>query len=255
MAVKIVLTNQKGGVGKTTTTTALISLLAKKGKKVLSIDLDPQGNLGFSLGVNIEEGYGIYEVLTGTKQVKEAIKRTEDYGDILTSNILLSQTEAINIKEDRRLLLKKAIQEVEWAYDYIIIDTPPALNILTINAYATADYLIIPMASEILSLVGLIQLKDTVDAVKSSLNPDLKVLGILLTRFNKKTNLAKDVEEMAGAVAKQIGTKTFDTKIRTSVAVAEAPAHGITVIDYAPRSNPSQDYKIFVDEILELIKK
>ncbi len=255
MAVKIVLTNQKGGVGKTTTTTSLISLLSKKGKKVLSIDLDPQGNLGFSLGVNIEEGKGIYDVLTGNCAIKDAIKRTEDYGDILTSNILLSQTEAIAVKEDRRLLLKKALQDVEWAYDYIIMDTPPSLNILTVNAYAAADYLIIPMASEILSLVGLIQLKDTVDAVKNSLNQELKVLGILLTRFNKKTNLAKDVEEMAGAVAKQIGTKTFDTKIRASVSVAEAPAHGITVIDYAPRSNPSKDYKDFVEEVLELIKK
>ncbi len=253
MAVKIVLTNQKGGVGKTTTTAALVAGLSAKGNRVLTVDLDPQGNLGFSLGVNIEVGYSIYEVLTEVVHISEAIKSTEKYGDLLNSNILLSQSEIMFQGENRQLILKNMLSEVEDKYDYIIIDTPPSLNILTINGYTAADYLIIPMAAEILSLVGLVQLKETVESVQSSLNPNLKVLGILLTRFNTRTNLSQDVLEMSQAVASQIGTTVFKAKIRNGVAVAEAPAHGISLIDYAPRSNPAKDYKEFVEEVIDLI--
>ncbi len=255
MAVKIVLTNQKGGVGKTTSTNCLIAQLVREGKRVLSIDLDPQGNLGFSLGLNIEEGHSVYEVLNGDVPIKEAIIHTEDVGDVLTSNILLSQAEYLFRSDDRQLLLKKQLEKVEAEYDFIIIDTPPALNILTINGYAAANYLIIPMAAEILSLVGLIQLKETIEAVKKSVNPNLEVLGILLTRFSNRTNLSKEVEEMAAAVAKQIGTSVFNTKIRTGVAVAEAPAHGMSVIEYAPRAKVTADYIGFVNEIVSKINR
>ncbi len=250
MATKIVLTNQKGGVGKTTSTCALSTGLALKGYRVLTVDLDPQGNLGFSLGLNIDEGYSAYEVLAGQVSIKDAIKATEDYGDVLISNILLSQAEKALVGEERQTILKKCLEQVEENYDYIIIDTPPSLNILTINGYVAADYLIIPMAAEILSLVGLSQIKETVEAISESLNPNLKVLGILLTRFNKRTNLARDVQEMAEAVAKKLDTVVFNTKIRSSVAVAEAPAHGISLYDYSPRSNSTKDYKEFVEEIV-----
>lgn len=255
MAESIVLTNQKGGVGKTTTTSAVAAGLAKKGKKVLSVDLDPQGNLGFSLGIDIEDGYTIYEVLKKEISIRDAIRTTEDYGDVLTSNILLSEAELLFGEKDRQLVLKKVLSEVEEEYDYVVIDTPPSLNILTVNGYAAANHLIIPMASEILSLVGLVQLKETIEAVRSSVNPDLHVLGILLTRYNRRTNLARDVQEMAEAVAAQIGTELFSSKIRTGVAAAEAPAHGISIYDYSPRSNPSRDYRDFVDEVLDKINK
>ncbi len=255
MAITIVLTNQKGGVGKTTTTGVLSAGLAKLGKRVLSVDLDPQGNLGFSLGMDIESGGSIYDVIKGTMRVEEAVRKTEEYGDVLTSNILLSEAELIFTGEERQLVLKRVLEQAGNRYDYIVIDTPPALNILTINGYAAADYLIIPMAAEILSLVGLVQLKETVEAVRSTVNPDLQVLGILLTRFNRHTNLSKDVLEMSGAVARQIGTSIFDTKIRTGVAVGEAPAHGICVTDYSPRSNVSKDYKEFVDETIRRMKE
>ncbi len=254
MAVTIVLTNQKGGVGKTTTTGALVAGLVKQGNRVLSVDLDPQGNLGFSLGIDIEQGNTVYEVLTGTTDIKKAIRSTESYGDILTSNILLSQSEVMFQQEDRQVLLKKELETVKELYDYIVIDTPPALGILTVNGYAAADYLIIPMAAEILSLVGLIQLKDTVEGVRGNLNPDLEVLGILLTRYNRRTHLARDVEEMAGAVAQQIETTVFDSKIRSGVAIAEAPAHGRNILDYAPRTNVAKDYLAFVKEVTEKIK-
>lgn len=248
MAITIVLTNQKGGVGKTTTTSALAAGLGEKNKKVLAIDLDPQGNLGFSLGLDIEEGPTIYDVLTQEVPIKEAIRET-DYCDIVPSNILLSEAELAFQGENRELLLKSALSSVKGEYDFIVIDTPPALNILTLNGYAAADHLIIPMASEILSLVGLVQLQETVAGIKNAVNPSLDVLGILLTKFNKRTNLAKDVLEMAGTIAEQADTCVFDTKIRAGVAVAEAPAHGMCVLDYAPRSNPAKDYQDFVNEV------
>lgn len=255
VAEKIVLTNQKGGVGKTTTTSAIVAGLVNKGKKVLSVDLDPQGNLGFSLGIDIEDGHTIYEVLKKECTIREAIRVTEDYGDVLTSNILLSEAELLFGGENRQLVLKQILSEVEEDYDYIVIDTPPSLNILTVNGYAAANHLIIPMAAEILSLVGLVQLKETIEAVRSSVNPNLHVLGILLTRYNRRTNLARDVQEMAEAVAAQIGTELFQSKIRTGVAAAEAPAHGMSVFDYSPRSNPSKDYREFVDEVLKKMKE
>ena len=135
-------------------------------------------------------------------------------------------------------------------YDYIVIDTPPALNILTVNAYACADHLIIPMAPEILSLLGLTQLKETIDSVKQSLNPSLNVLGILLTKYNKRTLLAREVKEMAENIASQIGTKVFDTQVRTSVSVAEAPAHGTSIYDHSPKAKPALDYRAFVAEVV-----
>lgn len=255
MAEIIVLTNQKGGVGKTTTTAAIAAGLSKEGKKVLSVDLDPQGNLGFSLGVDIEDGATMYEVLTEEISIRDAIRSTDGYGDVVASNILLSEAEMILPGENRQLVLKQKLKELEREYDYIIIDTPPSLNILTVNGYAAANYLIIPMAAEILSLVGLVQLKETIEAVQNSVNPNLHVLGILLTRFNKRTNLSRDVQEMAETVAAQIGTELFDARIRTGVTVAEAPAHGMSIFDYSPRSNPSKDYRELVEEVLDKIRR
>ena len=166
MAVIIVLTNQKGGVGKTTSTAALAAGLGGKGYKVLAVDLDPQGNLGFSLGLDINTHCTIYEVLKGGIAIQEAIHQTETC-DIIASNILLSEAEIEFQRENRETLLKERLEEVKDNYDFIIIDTPPSLNILTLNAYAASDYLIIPMAAEILSLVGLSRTdKDNAVSVK-----------------------------------------------------------------------------------------
>ncbi len=252
MATIIALTNQKGGVGKTTTSSALAAgLVSFYDKRVLAIDLDPQGSLGFSLGLDIEEGRTISDVLTGQASVQQAIQLT-DYCDVITSNILLSSAEIEFTSSDRELLLKKALAPVMDDYDYIIIDTPPALNILTVNAYAVSDYLIIPMAPEILSLLGVTQLKETIDSVRVSMNPNLNVLGIILTKFNQRTLLAREVKEMAENVASQMGTRVFQTQIRTSVTVAEAPAHGLSIFDHAPSAKPSEDYKNFIQEVIHL---
>ena len=171
MTTIIALTNQKGGVGKTTTSSALAAGLSSfYNKKVLAIDLDPQGSLGFSLGLDIENSSTIYDVLKGNVPIQDAIQTT-DYCDIITSNILLSGAELEFTSADRELCLKKALAPVIDHYDFIIIDTPPALNILTVNAYVAADHLIIPMAPEILSLLGLTQLKETIDSVRTWSDP------------------------------------------------------------------------------------
>lgn len=251
MVQTIVLTNQKGGVGKTTTSAALAAGLAKKEKRVLAIDLDPQGNLGFSFGLDIENGNTIFDVFKGDITIYDAIQRKAGI-DFISSNILLSGADQVMKGEKRELLLKNLLASVEKFYDYIIIDTPPAFNILTLNGYSAADYLIIPMSAEILSLVGLTQLKETYETIRSSVNPDLKVMGILMTSFDRRRGLSWEVKEMAEGVASQLKTNVFETVIRTGVAVAEAPAHGENIIDYAPRSNPARDYKAFVDEVLKI---
>ena len=196
MATIITVSNQKGGVGKTTTSAALASGIALTGRNVLGIDLDPQGNLGFCLGGGTENRYTILDVLNGSVPVHEALVESEAC-DLLVSDISLSSNGLESIPGRREYILRNAIAPVIDQYDYVIIDTPPALNLLTVNAYATSDHLIIPMASDILSLVGLAQLKETIESVRSALNPRLNVLGILLTRFNRRTLLARDVLDMA----------------------------------------------------------
>ena len=189
MAQTIVLTNQKGGVGKTTTSAALAAGLAKKEKRVLAIDLDPQGNLGFSFGLDIENGNTLFEALKGDVPIYDAIQRKSGI-DFIRSNILLSGVAEVVKSEKRELLLKNLLAPVERFYDYIIIDTPPAFNVLTLNGYSAADYLIIPMSAEILSLVGLTQLRETYETIRKTVNPDLKVMGILMTSFDGRRGLS-----------------------------------------------------------------
>lgn len=249
MSTVIALTNQKGGVGKTTTACALIVGLAAKGKKVLGIDLDPQGNLGFSLGLDLENCHTIYEVFKKEVSIFDAIQHT-DCCDLIASDIMTSSIELEFNQPGRELLLKKALVPVLTYYDFIIIDTPPSLNILTVNAYVVADHLIIPMSPEILSLVGVSQIKETIESVRASFNPGLNVLGILLNKYNKRTLLAREVAELAGHLAEQLHTHTFEIKVRTCVSVAEAPAQGQSVIEYAPRSTSAQDFSELINEIL-----
>lgn len=242
------ITNQKGGVGKTTTAAALLSCLSQRGARVLGVDLDPQGSLGFSMGLDIEHCATIYDVFRGVAEPADVIRST-DVCDVLPSNILLSAAEMEFNKPGREFLLKAALSKVADNYDYILIDTPPALNILTVNAYVASDSLIIPMAPEVLSLLGVSQIKETIESVKDYYNPRLEVLGILLNRYSARFNLNREVLELAGQIAAQLGTRVFETKIRGSVAVAEAPAHGLSVVDYAPSAKPSQDFQDLCDEV------
>ncbi len=244
------ITNQKGGVGKTTTSLSLISALNERGYRVLGVDLDPQGSLGFSAGLDIENTDTIYEVFKKRIPVEQAIIST-DIGDFIPSNILLSTAELEFSMAGREYLLRNELLKIADNYDFIIIDTPPALNILTVNAYVASTGLIVPMAPEILSLLGIAQIRETIDTVRRYYNPNLKVLGILLNRFNRRLNLNREVEEMSTEIARKLDTTVFETKIRTSVTVAEAPAHGESVITYAPSSKPAQDFQALVDELLK----
>lgn len=252
MAIIITVSNQKGGVGKTTTSAALASGIAMTDRKVLGIDLDPQGNLGFCLGGGTESRYTVLDVLNGSVPVQKALVES-DTCDLLVSDISLSSNGFENIPGRREYILKNAIAPVIDQYDYAIIDTPPALNLLTVNAYAASDHLIIPMASDILSLVGLAQLKETIESVRSTLNPVLNVLGILLNRFSWRTHLSRDVLDMANQLADQIDSKVFNTKIRSGVAIAEAPAHGESIFTYNLRSGAVLDYLEFIREIAPAI--
>ena len=240
MATVIVVTNQKGGVGKTTTCSALTGIFRSRDKRVLAIDMDPQGNLSFSLGAE-DEGYTIHDVMTGRCDIREAIKTTH-ICDVITSNILLSGSELELTSEKREFILKGILDIVKYSYDYIIIDTPPALSILTINAYTAADDLIIPMTPEILSLQGIAQLRETILAVKKYYNKKLNIRGILLTKYVQKQTLAREVEEMVEIVAKQLHTQVLDVKIAVSVAVAEAPAHQEVITTYSPNCRAARDY-------------
>ncbi len=248
MATIIAITNQKGGVGKTTTAVSLMGALVQRGKKVLGIDLDPQGSLGFSLGLDIESCATVYEVMKGTTPIETAIQKTND-GDLLPSNILLSAAELEFNKPGREFMLKTHLNKVADRYDYVIIDTPPALNVLTINAYVAADALIIPMAPEILSLLGVSQIRETIDTVRQCYNSSLRVLGILLNKYNARLTLNREVLEMSEQIARQLQTKVFESTIRSGVAVAEAPAHGESVVTYAPKSKPALDFQNLVTEI------
>ena len=251
MSAIITITNQKGGVGKTTTACALMDGLHQRGARVLGVDLDPQGSLGFCLGLDIENCATVYDVLKGTKKLHDAIMES-DCGDILPSNILLSAAELEFSRPGREFLLKNCLADVAEEYDYIVIDTPPALNVLTVNAYVAADGLVIPMAPEILSLLGVSQIRETIDTVRRCYNSRLRVLGIVLNKFNQRFTLNREVLDMAEQIAKQLDTSVFQSRIRSGVAVAEAPAHGESVLSYAPDSKVARDFRLLINEIARM---
>ena len=241
----ITVTNQKGGVGKTTTASALVCGLHQRGARVLGIDLDPQGNLGFTLGLDIGDVRTIYDVFKGSCSIEEAIASTE-YGDVLASDIMLSTAEVEFTSPRREFMLYQHLSTIRNNYDFIIIDTPPALNVLTVNAYVSSDGLIVPREAEVLSLVGITQLQETIETVRSTFNPHLKVLGILLNKYNPRLTLSREILDLAEEVARQLGSQVFQVKIRRSVGVAMAPAHGQSVLTYAPSSNPAKDFQRIV---------
>ncbi|MDD4088506.1 MAG: AAA family ATPase [Tissierellia bacterium] len=250
MAKVISISNQKGGVGKTTTTGAMAAGFKIKGYKVLCIDLDPQANLSFSSGAETEDCPTIYEVLKDETKASFSIQKMNSF-DIISSSILLSGLDLEFTHTGREYLLKEALSTIKDKYDFIFIDTPPALSILTVNAFTASDYIIIPMNADIFSLKGIAQLSETIKRVKRYCNPDLKVEGIVLTKFNKRTILSREIKGTAELIAGQLGTKLFNTTIRASVAIMEAQTTQQEIFSYAPNNTAVQDYKDFVDELIE----
>ena len=248
MTQVITVTNQKGGVGKTTTVSALVCGLKQRGARVLGVDLDPQGNLGFTLGLDIGSCKTVYDVLTGASSIERAISHTE-YGDILPSDIMLSTAEVEFTAPRREFMLSQQLDVVKPHYDFIIIDTPPALNILTINAYVASTGLIVPMEAEVLSLVGVSQIQDTIETVRKSFNPNLKVLGVLLNKYNRQLTLSREILDLAEEVARQLDSRVFPVKVRRSVNVAMAPAHGQSVLTYRPDCTSAKDLRKIISEV------
>lgn len=242
----IAFTNQKGGVGKTTSTINVGAGLCLQGKKVLLVDMDPQANLTYSLRLNSQRiDNTIYDVLKGNINPKEALISHNGF-DILPSSIDLSGVELELANEPaRETLLKHNMRDLE-EYDYVLIDCPPNLGLLTLNALTAVNEVFIVLQSEYLALHGLSKLMDVIKVVQERLNPDIEITGIICTLFDSRKNLNKEV---VGHIRDYFGNKVFNTLIRDNVALAEAPSHHKTIFEYDPESYGAKDYMELANEI------
>ena len=239
--------NQKGGVAKTTTTLNLAVAFAESGHKVLCIDLDPQGNLTMSQGIDPDKvDKSLYDVLVNDLPISEVIAEREI--DIAVASIDLAGAEiAMSTKIGRERSLEKALREVSGDYDFICIDTPPSLGLLTINALTASDKVIVPVQCEYLSMRGLVQLQNTLKMIQDNLNPDVEIEGILPTMFDARTVHAKEAVEI---LEENFGDLVFKSRIRKAVKFAEAPVRGASVLKYDPDSNAANYYRDLAKEVL-----
>ena len=256
----ISIINQKGGVGKTTTVINLAAGLAQQKKKVLVIDLDPQGNATTGLGLsNLENSSNtIYGALNGTKTISEVIKKTEfENLDIITSNVDLSGLEVETASDNERAFILKVklglyLNDSRGCYDYILIDCPPSLSLLTVMALVSSDSLLVPLQTEFFALEGLTQLMKTIERIKVNLNPELKIRGILLTMYDKRNKLSSQVEKEARDHFKD---KVYLTIIPRNVRLSEAPSHGMPVLIYDKSCPGSRSYFSFTYEFINQEQK
>jgi chromosome partitioning protein len=254
--------NQKGGVGKTTTTVNLGAALAEAGKRVCLIDLDPQAHLTINYGIEpADEQVSLYHVLVDDRSILEAVHKVGKNIAVVPSSIDLAaaEIELVNV-EGRETLLRKKLESAQREFDFILFDCPPSLGLLTINALACADEVIIPMQAHFLALQGVAKLLETVQLVNQNVNPRLKVSGIALTMFDSQTKLSMEVvAELHGFIDAAKGkplpwadARVFDTKIRRNIKLAESPSFGKTIIDYEPASNGAHDYRALAREVIAM---
>lgn len=243
--------NQKGGVGKSTTAQQIAAALSFIGKKVLAIDLDAQGNLSYIMGAGAGE-LNALDVLQEPGSIGEAIRHTQQ-GDIIASAKGLAIADQLIADTGKEYRLKEALAALPVKYDYIIIDTPPALGVLTINALAACSGAIIPAQADVLSLQGIAQLSETIDRVRKYCNPGLQITGIVLTRYNGRAVISREIAELTAETAAKLHTKVFNTKIRECTAIKEAQAMKQDIFKYAPRSNAAADYRELAEEIIRSV--
>lgn len=256
MVRTIVFSNQKGGVGKTTTCVNLAAYVAENGKKVLIIDMDPQGNASSALGFfERNDGKSVYEVLCGNTDAKDAVKKTEVEGlDIITSSSDLAgaELELAQVMIGRERVLEEKTEEVKKDYDFVFIDCPPSLGLLTVNSLAASDGVIVPIQCEYFALEGLSQMMNTIKLVKKFLNPDIEVQGVVITLYDSRAKLAKGV---IAEIDKVFGDKVYDTKIPRNVRLAEAPSYGKPVSKYDSKCAGAVAYGKLAEEFLARINK
>lgn len=248
--ITVAVTIQKGGDGKTTTAHALGAGLRRRGYRVLFVDTDPSGNLGRILEADKSGAVPeTFHVLTGRATAAEAVQHTPG-GDLIASTLRLAGAEQDKTLSSigREYRLRKALEPLSGSYDYCIIDTPPALGILTVNALTAADIVVIPAQADDLSLDAVESLSETIEAVRSYCNPGLRVGGILLTRYNGRTNVTRYLEELIAEAAERLGAKVYETRIRECSYLKETKTMRQDIYTYSPRSNAAKDYNAFVDE-------
>ena len=254
MSTIMAIANQQGGVGKTTTTINLSAALAEKGKRVLIIDMDPQGNTSSGLGIDKDElETTVYQLMIGDNTFDECVQKDVfEKLDVLASNVNLAGIEIETMDmEDRNYILSNIINEVKDRYDFIIIDCPPSLNTLTINAMTTADSVLVPIQCEYYALEGLSQLIYTINLVKDRLNPKLSINGVVFTMYDGRTNLSMQVIEN---VRNNLNQTIYDTIIPRGVRLAEAPSHGLPITQYDIRSTGAKAYMALAEEVIERSK-
>ncbi|MGE3680510.1 MAG: ParA family protein [Bdellovibrionales bacterium] len=250
MARVICVANQKGGVGKTTTTVNLAAALTGLGRRVLIVDMDPQGNASSGLGVKRYENQesNVYQVLIGEKTIHEAVQTTQvEALDIVSANpdLVGAEIELVDMPQ-REYRLKAALSEVDSQYQYVLIDCPPSLGLLTVNSLSAAQTFLVPLQCEYYALEGLSQLLNTAGLIKKSLNPDLRIEGIVLTMFDARNNLSHQV---VSEIQSHFGEKVFQAIIPRNVRLSEAPSHGQTIFQYDPKSVGAKKYKELAEEL------
>ena len=246
----IAVANQKGGVGKTTTTINLSACLAEQGQKVLVIDVDPQGNTTSGLGIDKNNTENtVYELMLGEASIEDCIyKSVMDDLDVIPSNVNLAGAEIDLIDiDDREYILKKIVNSLKEKYDFILLDCPPSLSMLTVNAMTAANTVLVPIQCEYYALEGLSQLIRTINLVKQKLNPELEIEGVVFTMYDARTNLSLQVVENVKANLKQTVYKTI---IPRNIRLAEAPSHGLPINLYDSKSAGAESYRLLAEEVI-----